>query len=149
MRLRVGTRRGGAIFSAFTSCLFYGDWTIISFGVLAFFAHRDSASHFATVLSSGLLFVMLYWQLAPVISAGFGASLDLKRLLAYPIPHNKLFTVEVLLRLTTCAEMLLLLAGAAIGLMRNPLYGATAAPFIVAGVFTFTAMNLLLSAGIR
>ena len=68
------------------------------------------------LLSSGLLFAAGYWQLAPVLSASFGASLDLRKLVAYPIPRVKLFTVEVLLRILTCAEMLILLACAALGL---------------------------------
>jgi ABC-2 type transport system permease protein len=149
MRLRVGTRSGGAIFSVVTSLLFYGFWAFLSFGVSLYFADPANAPNFLTVLSSGLLFVMLYWQLAPVISAGFGASLELRKLLVYPIPHRKLFTVEVLLRLTNCAEMPILVVGAATGLMLNPLYGAGARMFVVFGALIFAATNILLSAGIR
>src|SRR5258708_23141135 len=69
------------------------------------------------------MFVFLYWQLAPLVSASLGASLDLKKLLMYPIPHAKLFVVEVLLRITTCAEMVLFLTGVVVGLFRNPLFG--------------------------
>jgi ABC-2 type transport system permease protein len=149
MRLRVGMRRGGAIFSAITGLLFYGFWAFVAFGVMLYFDDPANASNFVTALSTGLLFVMLYWQLAPVISAGFGASLELRKLLVYPIPHGKLFTVEVLLRLTNCAEMPILVAGAAVGLVRNPLYGAGAKMFVVAGALIFAATNILLSAGIR
>ena len=149
MRLRVGTRRSGAIFGAITSLLFYGIWSVLALGIAAFFSDRDNAANFLPALSAGLLFVMLYWQLAPVISAGFGASLDLRRLLVYPISHNKLFAVEVLLRISTGAEMILLLAGACIGLIRNPFYGWQSAPLIVLGTVLFTGTNLLLSAGIR
>src|SRR6185437_2089386 len=99
--------------------------------------------------SSGLFFVMLYWQLAPVLSAGFGASLDLHKLLAYPIPHRKLFSIEVMLRLTTCPEMLIVVSGAAIGLLRNPLYKSADAVFIVTGALLFASTNILLSAGTR
>jgi ABC-2 type transport system permease protein len=56
----------------------------------------------------------------PVLSASMGASLDLRKLLPYPIPHRKLFTVEVLLRLTTAVEMLILMAGGVAGLIANP-----------------------------
>jgi hypothetical protein len=52
-----------------------------------------------------------------------GASLDLRKLLVYPVPRRSLFLVEILLRVTTCAELLLLLAGAGIGLLRNPAFG--------------------------
>ena len=99
MRLRTGTRRGGAVFSAITGLVFYGFWTAARLGRGFYFSPiPGNAANFVPVLSSGLLFVTLYWQVAPVISAGFGASLDLRKLLAYPIPHGKLFTVEILLR---------------------------------------------------
>jgi ABC-2 type transport system permease protein len=149
MRLRLGMRRGGAIFSAITGLLFYGFWALLAFGILLYFADPANAPNFITTLSSGLLFVMLYWQLAPVISAGFGASLELRKLLIYPIPHGKLFTVEVLLRLTNCAEMPILVAGAVAGLLRNPLYGVPAKMCVLFGALIFAATNILLSAGIR
>lgn len=149
MRLRSGTRRRGAVFSVLTGLLFYGVWAFLSFGALLYFADPNDAPFFLPVLSTGLLFVMLYWQLAPVVSAGFGASIDLSKLLVYPIPRRKLFTVEVLLRLTNCAEMLILLAGAAAGLMRNPMYGAWARLLVLPGALIFAVTNLLLSAGVR
>jgi ABC-2 type transport system permease protein len=149
MRLRAGAGRGSAIFSAATGLFFYGFWALLAWGAMLFFSLPDQAPFFLPVLSSGLMFVMLYWQLAPVISASFGASLDLRKLLVYPIPHRSLFHVEILLRITTCAEMLIAVTGCAIGLLRNPVYGWPAAPYIVAGAVVFTAMNILLSAGTR
>lgn len=147
--MRTGARRAGAAFSVITGSVFYGFWTLLAIGAVFYFADPDNAPNLLTVLSTGLLFVTGYWQIVPVLSAGFGASLDLRKLLVYPIPHRKLFTVEVLLRLTNCAEMLLLVAGAAIGLLRNPLYGLKAAPFVVGGAAIFAATNLLFSAGAR
>jgi ABC-2 type transport system permease protein len=149
MRLRRGARRGGAVFSAVTGLIFYGFWTLLALGAVFYFADPDNAANFIPALSSGLLFVTIYWQLAPIISAGFGASLDMRKLLLYPIPHNKLFLVETLLRITNCAEMLILLAGAAIGLLRNPLYGLRASSLVVAGALIFAATNILFSAGAR
>jgi hypothetical protein len=149
MRMRTGVRRGGAVFSAITGLLFYGFWTLLAWGAASFFADPGNAAAFLPGLSSGLLFMTLYWQLAPVISAGFGASLDLRKLLAYPIPRGKLFTVEVLLRLTSCAEMLIILAGGVAGLLRNPLYGAKASVFILGGALLFTLTNILCSTGAR
>ncbi len=114
-----------------------------------FFSDPDEASNFIPALSSGLLFVMLYWQLTPVVTAGFGASLDTQKLMIYPIPRGKLFTVEILLRLTNVPEMVILTAAAAIGLLRNPLYGARTAPLVLSGFAIFVAVNVLLSAGTR
>jgi hypothetical protein len=88
-----------------------------------FTAYPQSAETMPVALPTGLLLIFLYWQLAPLISASLGASLDLKKLLIYPVPHRKLFVIEVLLRLTTCAEMLLILAGSVAGLLRNPTFG--------------------------
>jgi ABC-2 type transport system permease protein len=149
MRVRGGSRRGGVIFSALTGLFFYGMWTFLAWGGMLFFSSADTVALFVPALSAGLLFVMLYWQLAPLISASFGASLDVQKLLAYPIPHGKLFLVEVLLRVATCAEMLIVVSGASIGLLRNPLFGLRVAPQIVAGALAFAVMNILLSAGTR
>ena len=95
------------------------------------------------------MFVMLYWQLAPVISARFGASLDLRKLLAYPIPHGSLFFVEMLLRVTNCAEMLMHRRRRGHRTIAKSVYGWRAAPYIVPGALLFAAMNILLSAGTR
>jgi ABC-2 type transport system permease protein len=57
--------------------------------------------------------------------------------------------VEILLRIATCGEMLIVVAGIATGLLRNPEYGPSSAPQILGGALIFTAMNILLSAGTR
>ena len=149
MRLRAGTRRGGAIFGTITGLFFYGMWTFLAWGSMIFFSSADQTALFIPAITGGLMIVMAYWQIAPIISASFGASLDLQKLLAYPIPHNKLFLVEILLRIVTCGEMLIVLAGISLGLLRNPSYGLRAAPQILAGALIFATMNILLSAGTR
>ena len=127
--------------------LFYGFWAAAAFGAEAFFANPANAHLFGLALSAGLALVLFYWQITPVITASMGASLDLKKLLAYPIPHRTLFTVELLLRLTTCAEMLLVLAGVLIGLARSSAIGAF--PRLLAVVLAYIAINILLSAAVR
>jgi ABC-2 type transport system permease protein len=149
MRLRVGTRRAGTIFGIVTSLIFYAFWTIFALGIAEYLSDPELTGTFLPALSTGLFFAMVYWQLAPVITAGFGASLDLRKLQVYPIPHRKLFTVEILLRLTSCAEMLILLAGATTGLLRNPVYTGAVKPFIALAAILFAVTNLLLSAGTR
>ncbi len=136
-------------FSVFTSLIFYGFWGFLAWGAMLFFSSVDQAVYFLPVLTSGLAFIMVYWQLSPIVSASFGASLDLRKLLAYPIPRSKLFLIEVLLRVTTCGEMILALGGISIGLLRNPAYGPAAAPYILGGTLLFAATNILLSAGSR
>ena len=77
--------------------------------------------------------------------ASVGASLDIRKLLMYPIPHRQLFGVEVLLRTTSGIEMLLLVTGASLGTLFNPRRPWWAA----LGVLPFIAFNLLVSAGAR
>ena len=86
----------------------------------------------------------------PVISASMGFGLDMRKLLVYPVPHGKLFLVEVLLRLTTGVEMLMVLAGGTIGLLRNPPPQARqpCCGFSLA-VLVFVLFNLLLASGMR
>src|SRR5579864_3527220 len=147
---RLSSRRRAVIFSVLTAVLWYGFWSALAYVTEEFLAGPGSAGSMRVGIPTGLLIIFLYWQLAPLISASLGASLDLKKLLIYPVPHRKLFVIEVLLRLTTCAEMLLVLAGSSIGLLRNPLYGgARAAPRILIPVLAFVLFNLLLSAGLR
>lgn len=149
LRVLKGGRRAGAVFSAVTGLLFYGFWTLLGIMVLAFFSDPGRVPYFEAVLSTGLLFAMLYWQLAPVISAGFGASLDLRKLQVYPIAHEKLFAVEVLLRVANGAEMLIILTGATAGMMRNPVNSPSAKLLVLCGAILFAATNILLSAGMR
>jgi len=146
---RGGAVRGSAIFSAVTGTFFYVMFAFLGWVLEMLFSSPDLATNFVQVLSAVLLAAMLYWQLAPVITASFGASIDLRKLMAYPIPRRKLFQVELLLRAITSFDMLIVLTGICTGLLRNRLYGAAAAPYIISGALAFIAMNVLLSAGIR
>lgn len=147
---RLGSSRRAAIFSILTAVLWYGFWAALACAAEQFTASGESSATIPAALPIGLMLIFLYWQLAPIISASLGASLDLKKLLIYPIPHHKLFVIEVLLRLTTCAEMLLVLGGSVTGLVRNPVFGGMArVPRLVTPFLLFILFNLLLSAGIR
>src|SRR5262249_16798067 len=118
--------------------------------VAAFTSDAQSRRDIETLLPAMLVFAIIYWQLAPVLVASLGASLDLKKLLVYPVPTENLFWVEVMLRLTTGFEMLLALAGVAVGRVRNPLFGGWGrAPRILAPLLVFILFNLLLAAGLR
>jgi len=146
--------RGGlsaaTVVSWISGLLFYGFWAFAAFGAAAFFSNPASRELFAPVLSPALLLILLYWQITPVVTASMGSSLDLKKLLAYPIPHRKLFLVELMLRVTTCLEMPLVLIGIATGLIRNPETGSLLhAPVIVGAVLLFIGLNILLAAAFR
>jgi ABC-2 type transport system permease protein len=147
---RLASSRRGAVFSLLTAILWYGFWTVLAIVAEALTSNPGLRARIEAGLPVGLLAVFAYWQLAPLASATLGASLDLRKLLVYPVPRRSLFLVEVMLRVTTCAEMLLLLAGASIGLLRNPAFGAwRALPRVLPAMAVFVAFNLLLAAGLR
>ena len=146
----MGSRRSATAVSALIGFVFYGFWVLGAVAIGAFLATSQDATWLPILIPVALLTVMMYWQIAPVISASLGASLDLKKLLVYPIPHEKLFQVEVLLRLTACVEMLIIITGMGIGLMRNSLFGGIlSVPRILLVTFLFIVLNLLIAAGLR
>ena len=114
--------------------------------VAAFLLSRpEELDTFQNVLPPALLLCILYWQLIPVLMASTGSALDLKKLLVYPVPESALFTLEVILRVSTGVEMLLVMAGAGVGLLLNPAVPLWAPLALV----PFVVLNLLCSAGIR
>jgi ABC-2 type transport system permease protein len=145
LSMRWGGRRG-ATWSIVTACLWYGFWCSISLMISELARGADSTELRKSVPVAFLL-VFLYWQVVPVVSASMGAALDMRKLLVYPAPHGKLFFVEVLLRLTTGGEMLLVLTGGAIGLLRNPMLKSSVA--ILIPILVWVAFNAVLASGLR
>lgn len=142
-------RRGGAgatAAAALAVVVWYGMWCALAAGLFALTSRPEARGVVERALPGGLLFVLVYWQVAPVLAASLGAAVDLRRLRVYPIPSGALFGIEVTLRLSTSVEMLLLLAGAAAGLAWNPAPGGAAAP---AAFAIYAAFNLLVAAGVR
>jgi ABC-2 type transport system permease protein len=142
--MRVGGQRG-RIFNVITAIAWYGMWTAVAYAGFRLVSHAslDEVRRYAPL---ALLGVFVYWQAVPILSASMGSALDLRKLLAYPIPHRTLFQVEVLLRLATGAEMVLVLAGALAGLFRN---SETSGWPALPPVLVFIVLNLLLSSGAR
>jgi ABC-2 type transport system permease protein len=144
LSMRLGGSRG-AVFSVITGVIWYGMWAALSW-----FGYRLARGATDTMLAAYLplafLAVCAYWQLTPILTASMGSSLDMRKLIIYPLPHEKLFGVEILLRVATGAEMLLLIAASATGLGRNP---HTSSWRIVLPVVLFVLFNLLLASGAR
>ncbi|HXM43911.1 MAG TPA: hypothetical protein VN924_21940 [Bryobacteraceae bacterium] len=139
-----------AVFQAIVALLWYGFWTLLAAVAEALAAAPGLRAQIEVWLPLGLLAVCAYWQLAPMASATMGASLDLRKLLVYPVPRQSLFWVEILLRIATCAELLLVLAGTAIGLIRNPAFGGwISLARVPVAMALFAAFNLMLAAGMR
>ncbi len=148
LSMRLGSRRGSAL-SIFTAVAWYGAWTAVGIAAAFAMAHLPQ-SELNRWVPLGLLAVFGYWQLAPILTASMGSSLDLRKLLLFPIPHRQLFAIEVLLRLATAAEVFLVLAGGAAGLLLNPAAGGwRMAPRLAVALLVFILFNLFLSSGVR
>ncbi len=131
--------------NALLTLIWYGGFAFLAGLAAILLSNPDELSLIRDVLPSALLICFLYWQLIPVLMASMGSSLDIKKLLVYPIPTGQLFTLEVVLRISTGVEMLLLLTGAGIGLLLNPripFWGPSA-------LLVFVTFNLFCSAGVR
>lgn len=136
---------GGVIFTGVLNSIWYGAFAYLAVLLAVLLSRPTELEAFHKILPAALLVCFLYWQLIPVLLTSMGSSLDLRKLLVYPIPNRALFAIEVLLRVTTGVEMMLLLAGAAMGLLRNPAVPLWA-PFTLA---LFVAFNLFCSTGVR
>ena len=96
-------------------------------------------------LPVGLLSVFLFWQLIPLFTLSSGWSLQLNKLQIYPVSNRALFGIEVLLRLSTAPEMILVLAGTMIGLLRHPEIPGFAPFFLL----LYIPFNMFLSLAVR
>ena len=132
--------RRGVGWTAVVGLIWYGFWIAAAYAVMLL-----TSSPMSGGLSGALLLVFLYWQIIPVLMAASGASLDLRKLQAYPVPVSQLFWLEVMLRVTVAVEVVLVLTGAGIGILRNPALHAWNA----LGLAPFAALNLALGVGLR
>ena len=144
--LRLARGSGGRLVGLALVVVWYGLWTALAASTAVVLADPARREAMGAALPWALLLVFGYWQLTPVFTASLGASLNLTKVLIYPIPERQLFALEVLLRVTTGVEMLLVLGGITLGLLLNPAVpGAT----VLVAVTVFALLNLLLAAGTR
>jgi ABC-2 type transport system permease protein len=135
----------GLVFTGVLTTAWYGVFTYVAVLAGILLSRPSELEDFHKILPAALLLCFLYWQMIPVLLTSMGSSLDLRKLLVYPIPKRALFAIEVILRVSTGVEMMLLLAGAATGLILNPRVPLWA-PFSLA---LFVIFNLLCSTGVR
>lgn len=133
--------RRGIGWTAAVGFIWYGVWVLVSLSVMLLIGSPAADR----MLGGVLLLAFLYWQVVPVLMAASGAALDLRKLQAYPIPVSQLFGLEVILRITTVLEVIFVLIGAGIGILRNPMTPAWG----VLGVLPFIGLNLVLGVGTR
>jgi ABC-2 type transport system permease protein len=141
--MRLGGRRG-AWLGVLTGVLWYGLWAGISWFVFGF-AREAAAEDLADYLPLAFLAVFLYWQAMPVLSASMGSSLEMRKLAVYPIPHGRLFQIEILLRAIAGVEMIMAVSAGTVGLIANSAAGWHA----VIPAAGFLLFNVLLASGTR
>ncbi len=135
----------GVAWTAVVATIWYGLWSATAVALAKIFSESDSVGMIHKVLPSGLLIVVMYWQLIPLLMATTGSSLELRKLRSYPIPESQLFSIEVLLRVTSGVEMVLLLAGIGVGVALNP-----ALPhWGVLAILVYALLNLFAAVGFR
>ena len=143
------TNRLSTAFATLLTVFWYALWTGLAVFVAGILRQPPANLDLPNLLSNGLLLVLAYWQLVPLILVSSGMSLDLRRLAVYPFSNGQLFWMEVLLRITVSLEMLIVLLGAAIGLIANPDktgWGALAlVPFILLNLLVGVAVKDLLT----
>ncbi len=137
--------RAGVAWSAIIGVIWYGFWLIASVAAAAFVSDPKNADNVKSLLPGAMLIVFLYWQVVPVLMAATGASLELRKLKVYPIPTSQLFGIEVMLRVTSGIEMVLVLIAIGIGTLLNPELPKWSALAIVPYLF----FNMFLAAGVR
>jgi ABC-2 type transport system permease protein len=136
---------GGRVLAGALWLVWYGLWAFLGVAAGLYTALAPRADLEST-LPAILMGTCLFWQLAPILTTDAGASLNVRKILLYPISDGELFVVELLLRLTTALEMLLVLAGTGIGLAANP---AVPRWLPAPALLIFISFNLFLSAGLR
>jgi ABC-2 type transport system permease protein len=136
---------GGLLFTSVLTAVWYGAFAYLAVLAAVLLSQPGELEAFHKILPGAMLLCFLYWQVIPVLLTSMGSSLDLRKLLVYPIPKRALFAIEVILRISTGGEMLLILIGAATGLFLNPNV-PHGAPFSLA---LFVVFNLFCSTGIR
>lgn len=96
-------------------------------------------------LAPVLLGLCVVWQVIPLFTLSTGWSLQLSKLQIYPVRTRALFGIEVLLRATAAPELILILLGGTVGLLRHAALPA-ATPL---AVLLLLPINLLLSLAVR
>jgi ABC-2 type transport system permease protein len=137
--------RSSASLTGIVMVVWYGVWVVGALAVASLAASLESREAALRLFVPGLFVATLYWQFIPVLMASAGASLDLRRLIVYPIPHHELFHIEIVLRLSGAVEVLILCTGAAIGALLNPVLPVWG----VLGLVPFVLFNLFLSSAVR
>ncbi len=143
-RNRLPRTNVGSVLAGLLSLLWYGLFIGAGIG-FALAIPNLSLAQLRDYLPIGSLGVFLFWQIVPLFTLSTGWSLQLNKLQVYPVSNSAFFGIEVLLRVTTAPEMIFVVLGGLVGLLRH---GALS-PFSPFLVLLFIPLNLFLSLAIR
>lgn len=144
-RVTGGSIGAARVFYWLSMAVWYGLVCFLAWLAATALPEVRSRENLTAVTATILLGATAFWQLMPVMMAASGLSLDLKRLMVYPVSYRKLFAVEALLRVSTGTEVLIVMAGVFAGLARSPVTPGWTAGFLL----VFVLFNLMLSVGVR
>ncbi|MGB9611102.1 MAG: hypothetical protein ACPL7M_09025, partial [Bryobacteraceae bacterium] len=136
-RVTGGSVGAGRVVYWISLAFWYGMMAMLAWVAAVSLPALDNRESLAAVTATILMGATAFWQLMPVMMASTGVSLDLRKLMVYPIPFRRLFLVEALLRVSTGTEVLIVLTGLAVGLVRSPLTPGWTAAFLL----VFVAFN--------
>ena len=139
--------RGGKVGAVITGLMTAVWYFLVALGAVAagYFCSVSAGERLRSAFGGGLLFTIVYWQFVPLMLISAGAGLDLKRLVIYPLSRAQLFVMDLVLRVTTGVEALMLMTGASVGLALNSrLRWWTPLAFV-----PFIVFNLCLASGLR
>ena len=121
IRNRLPQTSFGTVLTWLLAVVWYGLYLSIAV-VIAAWLPSVPAQALPLYLSEGLLAMLIFWQIFPLMTLSTGWSLDLNQLLIYPIRQSTLLAVDLLLRITTAPEMLIVLVGMSVGLMWRKMF---------------------------
>lgn len=139
------SNKGGLAFSGVLTAGWYALFAYLAWLAARLLSSPEELVGLDHLLPAALLVCFLYWQLIPLLMASLGSSLEIRKLLVYPVPKHQLFTLEVILRISSGVEMLILIVGAGIGLLINPNVRWWAPAWLA----LFVVFNLCCAAGVR
>lgn len=148
----------GFAFTILIGIVWYGIFVATAIGAVFLMSQQSEMATIERILPGGLMLVYLYWLALPMLLASKGSSLELSKLLVYPIPSSEFFRLEMLLRLSSGIEPLIVVTGAFIGLCLNRAIPAWAPLsliiFLLFTVFSVTSLHdaigrLMMRKGVR
>src|SRR5579863_3225707 len=86
-----GANKSGLAFTILIGLAWYGGFAVMAALLGTVMSDPNDISGIQKILPTILLISFLYWQLIPVLMASMGSSIDLKKLLVYPVPYSQLF----------------------------------------------------------